>query len=271
MEMEIDGVGGVSILAKAKVFRSGVHFPAFSFEKHAETEGFGKMAKRMGYSVVGLPHYTIWHLYEPSVDDIRHMEEMEQERKAREAEERERREREEKIGRVFDTEGREQWEKDRKAVEDAQKAEKETQRVRDNAEAKAAEEPERRKANGEGVVGAGGREGAKDVTADPTPEIPTQSSSPSAEQPKLPTDANKPAAEAKLSNDDPSADAGSSGKSITPSKAPTDTEERLASMAQQEEGGKAANVDKPATEAKEKGGKRMDELEHDMRGPVGAS
>ena len=27
MEMEIDGVGGVSILAKAKVFRSGVHFP----------------------------------------------------------------------------------------------------------------------------------------------------------------------------------------------------------------------------------------------------
>lgn len=41
--MEIDGVGGVSILAKAKVFRSGVHFPAFSFEKHAETEGFGKV------------------------------------------------------------------------------------------------------------------------------------------------------------------------------------------------------------------------------------
>jgi mannan polymerase II complex ANP1 subunit len=28
----------------------------------------------MGYSVIGLPHYTIWHLYEPSVDDIRHME-----------------------------------------------------------------------------------------------------------------------------------------------------------------------------------------------------
>ena len=43
MEMEIDGVGGVSILAKAKVFRAGVHFPAFSFEKHAETEGFGKV------------------------------------------------------------------------------------------------------------------------------------------------------------------------------------------------------------------------------------
>lgn len=47
------------------------------------------MAKRMGFSVVGLPHYTIWHLYEPSVDDIRHMEEMEEERKAREQAEQE--------------------------------------------------------------------------------------------------------------------------------------------------------------------------------------
>jgi len=47
MEMEIDGVGGVSILAKARVFRSGVHFPAFSFEKHAETEGFGKVSCSM--------------------------------------------------------------------------------------------------------------------------------------------------------------------------------------------------------------------------------
>ncbi|KAK5117304.1 hypothetical protein LTR62_005921 [Meristemomyces frigidus] len=123
MEMEIDGVGGVSILAKAKVFRSGVHFPAFSFEKHAETEGFGKMAKRMGFSVVGLPHYTIWHLYEPSVDDIRHMEEMENERKERERVERERREREEKIGEQFDTaDGKSTWESDMKAVEDAKTA-----------------------------------------------------------------------------------------------------------------------------------------------------
>ena len=52
--MEIDGVGGVSILAKAKVFRCGVHFPAFSFEKHAETEGFGKVS------------YTIHH---PSIQN----------------------------------------------------------------------------------------------------------------------------------------------------------------------------------------------------------
>lgn len=32
------------------------------------------MARRMQFSVVGLPHYTIWHLYEPSVDDVKHME-----------------------------------------------------------------------------------------------------------------------------------------------------------------------------------------------------
>ncbi|GAB7362675.1 hypothetical protein MBLNU230_g2984t1 [Neophaeotheca triangularis] len=121
MEMEIDGVGGVSILAKAKVFRSGVHFPAFSFEKHAETEGFGKMAKRMKFSVVGLPHYTIWHLYEPSVDDIRHMEEMEQERKQREAEENLRQERLEKIQNQFD-DGATQWEKDKEAVKAGQDA-----------------------------------------------------------------------------------------------------------------------------------------------------
>lgn len=47
------------------------------------------MAKRMNFSVIGLPHYVIWHLYEPSVDDLRHMEEMELEKQAREQEEKE--------------------------------------------------------------------------------------------------------------------------------------------------------------------------------------
>ncbi|KAK5998150.1 Mannan polymerase II complex ANP1 subunit [Cladobotryum mycophilum] len=117
MEMEIDGVGGVSILAKAKVFRAGVHFPAFSFEKHAETEGFGKMAKRMQYSVVGLPHYTIWHLYEPSVDDIKHMEEMERERIAREKEEEEKKLKEQKIKEEFG-DANSQWESDKQQLQD---------------------------------------------------------------------------------------------------------------------------------------------------------
>ncbi|KAF2459146.1 aminonitrophenyl propanediol resistance protein [Lineolata rhizophorae] len=120
MEMEIDGVGGVSILAKARVFRAGVHFPAFSFEKHAETEGFGKMAKRMKFSVVGLPHYTIWHLYEPSVDDIRHMEEMEQERKAKEEEERRRQEMLARIRDQFDNPAQ-QWDEDKSRIRDMAK------------------------------------------------------------------------------------------------------------------------------------------------------
>lgn len=72
-EMELDGIGGVSILAKAKVFRTGSHFPAFSFEKHAETEAFGKLSRRMNYNVIGLPHYVIWHIYEPSTEDLKHM------------------------------------------------------------------------------------------------------------------------------------------------------------------------------------------------------
>jgi mannan polymerase II complex ANP1 subunit len=122
--MEIDGVGGVSILAKARVFRSGVHFPAFSFEKHAETEAFGKMAKRMKFSVVGLPHYTVWHLYEPSVEDIRHMEEMENEKRAREQEEQAKKEAEKKMKESFLDVGKE-WDKDWLAI----KAEKEQEKL----------------------------------------------------------------------------------------------------------------------------------------------
>lgn len=99
VEMELDGIGGVSILAKASVFRAGAHFPAFSFQKHAETEGFGKMCRRMGMSVVGLPHYTIWHIYEPSSDDLKHMEWM--------AQEEQRQKMEQKINELRDR----QWEK----------------------------------------------------------------------------------------------------------------------------------------------------------------
>lgn len=68
--IDLDGVGGVSILAKASVFRHGSNFPAFTFMNHAETEAFGKLTKQMGMRVGGLPHYTIWHIYEPSEDDL---------------------------------------------------------------------------------------------------------------------------------------------------------------------------------------------------------
>lgn len=127
VEMELDGVGGVSILAKARVFRAGVHFPAFSFERHAETEGFGKMARRMKFSVVGLPHYTIWHLYEPSLDDLKHMEEMEKERKEREKQEKEDAEKKKKVKEEFQDVS-EQWAKDKEALQ-AQENEEERKRL----------------------------------------------------------------------------------------------------------------------------------------------
>lgn len=189
MEMEIDGVGGVSILAKAKVFRAGVHFPAFSFEKHAETEGFGKvgalkpvndlfrmltvlqMAKRMKFSVIGLPHYTIWHLYEPSVDDVRHMEEMEQERKRKEEQERQERERVEKIKEQFD-DPKGQWDRDKDDIKDMAKkeiVEKAVEKAEEEAEAKkveakkAIDENEKRGKEGSGV---GEKKEGKEVTGE---------------------------------------------------------------------------------------------------------
>lgn len=83
------------------------------------------MAKRMKFSVVGLPHYTIWHLYEPSLDDIRHMEEMEKERLQREAEEKEKAERAQRIKDEFKDPSA-QWEKDGAAIHDMmQKEQKE--------------------------------------------------------------------------------------------------------------------------------------------------
>lgn len=82
MEIQLDGIGGVNILVKADVHRSGkmlclhiscfycrtntwlpgINFPCYPFENQAETEGFAKMAKRAGYEVVGLPNYVVWHI-----------------------------------------------------------------------------------------------------------------------------------------------------------------------------------------------------------------
>ncbi|KAL9613981.1 MAG: hypothetical protein Q9167_001530 [Letrouitia subvulpina] len=62
VEVPLDGIGGVNILVKADVHRSGINFPCYAFENQAETEGFAKMAKRAGYQVVGLPNYVVWHI-----------------------------------------------------------------------------------------------------------------------------------------------------------------------------------------------------------------
>lgn len=79
--IDIDGVGGVSILARAQVFRHGVNFPAYTFMNHAETEAFGKMAKKLGFRVGGLPHYTVWHIYEPSEDDLKQIAKLERKKR----------------------------------------------------------------------------------------------------------------------------------------------------------------------------------------------
>ncbi|QIW97022.1 hypothetical protein AMS68_002540 [Peltaster fructicola] len=62
VEIPLDGIGGVNIVVKADVHRSGINFPCYAFENQAETEGFAKMAKRAGYGVYGLPNYVVWHI-----------------------------------------------------------------------------------------------------------------------------------------------------------------------------------------------------------------
>lgn len=55
----LDGVGGAALLVKADVHRDGAMFPPFSFYHLIETEGFAKMAKRLGWQPWGLPNYKV--------------------------------------------------------------------------------------------------------------------------------------------------------------------------------------------------------------------
>ncbi len=63
-EMQLDGVGGGAVMVKADVHRDGAMFPPFPFYHLIETEGFAKMAKRLGYEVFGLPNYLVYHYNE---------------------------------------------------------------------------------------------------------------------------------------------------------------------------------------------------------------
>ncbi|KAI9889336.1 MAG: Golgi mannosyltransferase complex subunit [Vezdaea aestivalis] len=58
-EMPLDGVGGTALLVKAEVHRDGAMFPPFAFYHLIETEGFAKMAKRLGWGAWGLPNYFV--------------------------------------------------------------------------------------------------------------------------------------------------------------------------------------------------------------------
>ena len=66
----------------------------------------------MGYSVVGLPHYVIWHIYEPSSDDLKHMEWMAKE-EARQLEESKLKQFYDKIWSEGFEDVREDWKNDR--------------------------------------------------------------------------------------------------------------------------------------------------------------
>lgn len=62
--MDLDGVGGGCTLVKAEVHRDGAMFTNFPFYHLIETEAFAKMAKRLGYTVHGLPNYLVYHIEE---------------------------------------------------------------------------------------------------------------------------------------------------------------------------------------------------------------
>lgn len=57
--VQLEGVGGTALLVKAEVHRDGAMFPAFPFYHLVETEGFAKMARRLGYTLFGLPNYFV--------------------------------------------------------------------------------------------------------------------------------------------------------------------------------------------------------------------
>ncbi|KAL3424717.1 Mannan polymerase complex subunit MNN9 [Phlyctema vagabunda] len=63
-EVPLDGVGGTALLVKAEVHRDGAMFPPFPFYHLIETEGFARMAKRLGWSATGLPNYKVYHYNE---------------------------------------------------------------------------------------------------------------------------------------------------------------------------------------------------------------
>ena len=67
----LDGVGGTALLVKAEVHRDGAMFPPFAFYHLMETEGFAKMARRLGWGCWGLPNYFV---SDPRAKALQHIE-----------------------------------------------------------------------------------------------------------------------------------------------------------------------------------------------------
>lgn len=59
--VELDGVGATFLLVRSDVHRAGTNFPAFVLDHQVETEGFAKMAKKIGFKVWGLPQLIVYH------------------------------------------------------------------------------------------------------------------------------------------------------------------------------------------------------------------
>lgn len=56
----LDGVAATALLVKAQVHRDGAMFPPFAFYNLVGSEGFAKMAARLGYDAWGLPNYLVY-------------------------------------------------------------------------------------------------------------------------------------------------------------------------------------------------------------------
>jgi mannan polymerase complexes MNN9 subunit len=55
-----DSNDSTALMVKAGVHRDGATFPAFPFYHLLESEGFAKMARRLGYTCWGLPQYLVY-------------------------------------------------------------------------------------------------------------------------------------------------------------------------------------------------------------------
>ncbi|RCH93405.1 hypothetical protein CU098_006104 [Rhizopus stolonifer] len=60
-KVPLDGVGTTFTMVKATVHREGAIFPPFIYQHHLDNEGFAKMVKSMGFTIYGIPGYSIYH------------------------------------------------------------------------------------------------------------------------------------------------------------------------------------------------------------------
>jgi hypothetical protein len=59
--VELDGVGGATLLVEANLHRNGLRFPEIPYKDLIDTEGFGLLARDLGIRAVGLPRLEVVH------------------------------------------------------------------------------------------------------------------------------------------------------------------------------------------------------------------